>query len=156
MLRYGIAAPRPSRFPSENDGELPATTTEAGSKASHFLWLGAQNSCDDVGHAVPVFGFRKQLALPCRGEPVIFGFAVVFRFAPLTGNPSLMFEAIERGIERALLDFSGALFQDLLDAQKNAVAVQRAERDGFEDEHVERALQKTELCVHEGIFTSMS
>ena len=46
-----------------------------------------------------------------------------------------MFEPVERGIERALLNFE-AVFRDLLDAQENAVTVQRPERDGFEDEHV--------------------
>jgi hypothetical protein len=33
----------------------------------------------------------------------------------------------------------------LRDAQQNSVAMQRAERDGFEDEHVQSALQKVDL-----------
>jgi hypothetical protein len=35
----------------------------------------------------------------------------------------------------------------LLDAQQDAVAVQRAELDGFQNEHFERAAQEIELLV---------
>jgi hypothetical protein len=52
-----------------------------------------------------------------------------------------MLEAIQRGIERALLD-QQALLRDLLDAEQDAVAVQRSQRNGLEDEKVERALQQ--------------
>ncbi len=106
-----------------------------------------QDSSNDVGHAVPVFGFRKQPALPCSGEPVIFGFAVVFRLAPFTGDPALMFQTIERGVQRALLDFQ-AIFGNLLDAQQNAVAVQGPKGNGLQDQHVQRALQNVQLLVH--------
>jgi hypothetical protein len=37
---------------------------------------------------------------------------------------------------------------DLLDAQENAVAVERAEGDCFQDEHVEGSLHKVELAGH--------
>jgi hypothetical protein len=56
-----------------------------------------------------------------------------------------MLQAEERGIERALLD--GELIAgDLLDAQENAVAVERAERDRLQDEHVEGPLHEVELA----------
>src|SRR5262245_59818913 len=52
-----------------------------------------------------------------------------------------MLEAVERGIEGALLD-QQLLARDLLDAEQHAVAVKRPERNGFQDEQVERALQQ--------------
>src|SRR5258706_556122 len=36
----------------------------------------------------------------------------------------------------------------MLDAEQNAVAVQRAERNRFQDQHVQGALQKVELLIH--------
>jgi hypothetical protein len=41
-----------------------------------------------------------------------------------------MFQAIKCRIERALLDFQ-AVFGNLLNAQQNAVPMQRTERDGL-------------------------
>ena len=52
-----------------------------------------------------------------------------------------MLESIERRVQRALLDFQSA-GGNLLNAQQNAVTVQGTERDGLEDEQIERALQK--------------
>src|SRR5215212_5250912 len=74
------------------------------------------------------------------GEAVILCFALVLRLAPLGSNQGLLFEAIQRGIERALLD-QQPLARNLLDAQQDAVSVQRPERDRLEDEEVERSLQ---------------
>jgi hypothetical protein len=58
-----------------------------------------------------------------------------------------MLQAIESGVQRALLNLE-EIFGDLLDAQEDAVAMQRAKRDGFEDEHVQSALEKFELLGH--------
>src|SRR5271163_2866555 len=152
MLRYGIAAPHPSRAPYANGAGLCGTKNENGSIASYFLRLRSQDSCDDVSHAVPIFGFCLQAAFPCRCERVVFRFALIFRLAPFARDPALVFEAIERGIERALLDFQ-AVLRDLLNAKKNTVAVEGAERDGFKYEHIEGALQKVELFVHSAVGT---
>ena len=53
----------------------------------------------------------------------------------------MRFEAVDCSVEGALQDFE-ALAGDLLDAQQNAVAMQRTERDCLEDEHLERALRE--------------
>jgi hypothetical protein len=53
---------------------------------------------------------------------------LVLRFTPLRGDESLMLEAIQRGIERALLNLQTVL-RDLLNAEQDAVAVQRSQRD---------------------------
>ena len=63
------------------------------------------------------------------------------------GDEALVLEAEERGIERTLLD--GELVAgDLLDAEENAVAVERAEGDRLQDEHVEGTLHEVELAGH--------
>jgi len=115
-------------------------------RGSYFLPRGTENSGDDVGHAIPLFGFGLQTALAGSREAIVFGFASVFRLAPITLDPALVFEAIKRWIKGALPDFE-TLFGGLLDAEENAVAVQRPERDGFENKHVERALQKIKRLV---------
>src|SRR5262245_15455633 len=62
-----------------------------------------------------------------------------------------MFEAIQRRIERALLD-QEALLRDLLDAEQDAIAVQRSQRNGLEDEKVERALQQLCRVTHAALL----
>src|SRR6202043_673670 len=104
-IPYESEVPRPFRFPSEPGAISRATRNESCSRASYFLGLCSQDSRHDLGHAIPVFGFGLQAALPCCRQCVVFRFAVVFRLAPFPCGPALMFEAIERGIERALLNF---------------------------------------------------
>ncbi len=115
--------------------------SECDSRASYFLRLAAEDTGDYVGHAVPLFGFREEFAFASRREPVILRLALVFRLAPFARDPTLVFEAIQRRVERALLNLQ-TIFGNLLDAQQNAIAVQRTERNGLENEHVQRALQK--------------
>ena len=100
-----------------------------------------------VGHAVPLVGLGAELAAAGGGEAVELCLALVVGLAPLAGEEALVFEAEERGVERALLD--GELVAgDLLDAEQDAIAVERAERDCLEDEHVEGSLHEVELVGH--------
>jgi hypothetical protein len=55
-------------------------------------------------------------------EAVKLRFALVFGFTPFAANPALVFEAVKSWVERALQDFQ-AILGDLLNTQKNAVAV---------------------------------
>src|SRR5580700_5693396 len=144
MLRGENAAPHPFQCPCARAVKLRLATNAAGSRASYFLRRRLQNSRDDVRHAIPLFGFRLESALARSRETVVLGLAFIFRFAPFTGDPALVFQPVERGIERALLNLQ-AVFRNLLDAQQNAVAMQRAERDGLEDQHVQSALQQVDL-----------
>ena len=57
-----------------------------------------------------------------------------------------MLQAIERRVERPLLN-NQRLPGNLLNSQQNTVAVQRSQRDGFQDQQVERPLQQVELLV---------
>ena len=50
----------------------------------------------------------------------------------------MRFQPIQRRIERALFDEQAAA-RDLLDAQQDAVAVLRAERDRLKDQQIQRS-----------------
>jgi len=56
-------------------------------------------------------------------------------------------EAVERRIQRALLDQQRPL-RHLLDALEHGVAVQRTERDGLQDEEIERSGQQVGAGRH--------
>jgi hypothetical protein len=62
-----------------------------------------------------------------------------------------LFQTIERWIKRALFYLEGAGGK-LLNAKEHAVAVQRSERDGFEDEEIETTGKK--FCVCQGQLSS--
>ena len=81
------------------------------------------------------------------GEAVVLRFAIVLGGAPVAVDQSLMLEAIQRGIERALLNEQCAA-GDLLDAKEHAVAVQLAERDRLQNEEVEGAGEDTRWICH--------
>src|SRR4030095_8012308 len=145
--RCGIGVPRPSRARNATGEWRPAATTPAWRGSSSFLRRGGQNAADDVRHAVPVARFFLQLFAPGGREPVKARPALVLGLAPLARDEALVLEAIQRRIERALLD-AEALLRDLLDAEQDAVAVERAERNGLEDQHVERPLQQFGWLAH--------
>ena len=62
-----------------------------------------------------------------------------------------MLEPVERGIEGALLNLQ-SVAGDLLDAEEHAIAVERAERDGFQDQEVECALQQFGGIAHASLL----
>jgi hypothetical protein len=113
----------------------------------YLFGCGVENARHEGGHAVPVVGFGAELTAAGGGEAVELGLAFVVGLPPLRGDEALMLQAEERGVKRALLD--GELIAgDLLDAQENAVAVERAEGDRLQDEHVEGPLHEIELVGH--------
>ena len=105
------------------------------------LGSGAEDELDGLREAIPTGFFSGELAAAFGGEFVELGFAAVFRVAPLRDEPAAFFEAMECGVKGALLDVEDR-FGDLADALGDAVAVDGAEGDDFEDEHVEGALEE--------------
>src|SRR5277367_3268793 len=77
-------------------------------------------------HALPTFRLRQKLLTSAARERVILRLAVVVRDAPLRGDPPALFEPQQSGIKRALIKFE-QIGGNLLNAQGDAVAVQRAE-----------------------------
>src|SRR5262245_33773946 len=109
--------------------------------------LRAQRRVHGERGEIPAFGVGLEALSTGGGERIELGLAVVVRRAPLAVDEALMLEPIEGGIERTLLDGERAS-GDLLDAQQHAVAMLRAERDGLEDQQIERAGQELRLCGH--------
>src|SRR5439155_23254980 len=80
---------------------------------------------------------RCQLAVSSLEPPSSGGRKGVVR-TPLGGDEALMLQPRQRWVQVPLTNVQGAL-RDLADPQKHAVPVQRSERDGLENQQVERA-----------------
>src|SRR3981189_697474 len=98
-----------------------------------------ENAGDDSGHVGPFGGLGLELTRTGSGERVKAGAAIVLRNTPLAFDPAPALKTIDGNVEGTLQDFE-ALAGDLLDAQQDAVAMQRTDRDRLEDEHLECAL----------------
>ncbi len=72
------------------------------------------------------------------GEFVELRFAIVLRNAPTCFEQALADESEEAGIERALLNKKG-IARNLRDAQEDAVTVERAKRNGAENQQIKSA-----------------
>ena len=103
-----------------------------------MLRFGIEGGAHGGDEAVPAGLFFAE-AFPSRGgELVIFGAAVVVGGAPACFEKVLANEAEEGGVEGALFDQESAA-RDLFDAEEDAVAMEGAERNGFENEQIEGA-----------------
>src|SRR6185436_5505648 len=100
-----------------------------------------------LGETVPAHGFVAQSTTSECGKTVVLRFAIVLGGAPVAVDQSLMLEAIECGVQRALLNEQCAA-GDLLDTKEHAIAVQLAERDCLENEEVESAGEDTRGVGH--------
>ena len=67
------------------------------------LLRGFHDLRNGAGQAAPVPGFGFELFPALPGERIILGVAAGFGFAPLGREPAALFEAVQGGIERALL-----------------------------------------------------
>ena len=83
---------------------------------------------DTCRQPLPRLLFVREALLSCLGEPVDPRAPVVLRCAPVGGDPALLFEALEGGIERALLYLQN-LLRELPDPLGDRPAMQRLERD---------------------------
>ena len=81
------------------------------------------------------------------GELVDPGSAIVLRATPFRFDPAAAFQAVQRGIERALRDSEGR-FGDLVQSLRNGPAVHGLEGQGLEDQEIESPLGQVELAAH--------
>jgi hypothetical protein len=102
------------------------TRTRSESRTSYLPRLRGECRADGGCEPVPVFRFLPQPLAARGGEFVELGPAVVFRRTPVRLEQSLLDQAKQSRIERALFD-QQCVTRDLPDAQKNAVAMQGAE-----------------------------
>src|SRR5262245_6021648 len=86
------------------------------------LCFGSQHARDRASHSFPVLGFHRELPFAALGQAVELRLAVVLGRAPLGRNPALLFEPVERRIERTLVDAEHVL-RDLLQPLRDAPAV---------------------------------
>ena len=104
-----------------------------------------EHATHHVRESLPVGGVSASCLRPALSDGVELGLAIVAGGAPLGRNPSALLQADERGVDGALVqqDFVAA---DLLNAARDAVAVQRAHGgEGLQDHQVQRALQKIQF-----------
>jgi len=102
---------------------------------------------DGCHKPVPVVGLFTQALAAGGGEFVELGAAIVLRCAPTRLEHPLTDQAEHAGIERALFDQQG-IAGDLSNTQKDAVPMQRAERDRLEDAEIESAGKKLSMVGH--------
>ena len=90
------------------------------------LARGIEDELNRFGEPVPGLFFGHKLAAALGGELVEARLAAVVRFAPVGRDPAAFFQAMQRGIERALLHLED-IVGDLANALGDAVAVHRAD-----------------------------
>src|SRR5438046_9283904 len=83
--------------------DQPEQTAKPGTESRHKLSAG-QNAVDACSNPRPMFSFRSKLFPSRRRQSVIARLAIVDGNAPLGLEPALRFYAIDRGINRTLLD----------------------------------------------------
>jgi hypothetical protein len=98
--------------------------------------------------SIPVGGLFPQTLAASGRELVKLGAAIVLRCAPTRLEQSLPDKAKKARIERTLFDQQG-IAGDLPDAKKNAVSMERAERDRTQDEEIESARKELSLFGQE-------
>jgi hypothetical protein len=96
---------------------------------------------DGSGESVPGLLFGLESGPAGFGKRVELGAAVVLGLAPICFYPCLMLEAVERGIEGALVDTKDVI-RELTHAIGYCEAVHGSESQHLEDEEVEGALQE--------------
>jgi hypothetical protein len=115
--------------------------------------LGFEDAGDCGGAALPLLCLRLESFATSRGKAVVLGAAIVFGGAPIRLHVTGAFHAAESREERTGV-YSKDAAADLLDAESNTVAVHGLERECFENQHFERALDEFAIGVGFGHFGS--
>ena len=130
---FGLRCPQPrSRRSDDRDGiailcrgtSLFAIYEKCGeaSSCSGLPFGRVEEQADGVAQALPFGDFGVHLAATFFRERIKFGFAAGFGFLPHGLQPAAVFEAMQRGIEGALMDLE-KVFGDLAEALGYGVAV---------------------------------
>ena len=92
--------------------------------------LRPQHAIDGAHDLIPAAGLMGQLLAARGGQPVIARPAVVFRRAPERGDPAAVFQTVQSGIERAVLDLQD-VFGAVFDGVGDGVPVRRDPAPAF-------------------------
>jgi hypothetical protein len=106
-----------------------------------FRFGGAEDTAHGLDEAAPFAGLLDKVCLAGLGQFVEAGLAIVFGRSPPGFDPALFFEALECGVERAVIDEQD-VFGLLLDAASDTLAVLWPEEESTEDENVKCALEE--------------
>src|SRR5437899_1266238 len=102
-----------------------------------FLGLRVERRRDRRGEAVPAVGLLAQALAPGGGQLIKLGAPIVVGGAPAGLEQTLPDQPKQGRVKCALLDEQRPL-GDLFDAKQNAVTVERAERNGLENQKTQR------------------
>src|SRR5205823_9330350 len=112
---------------------------------SHLVWRGIERGGDRSDETVPARGFLPKAFSASRRERVELRAAFVLALAPLRVDQALVFETVQRWIQRPLWHVQDIL-GNLRYAQQHAIAVQRLQRDRLQNQHVESAWEQVSGC----------
>src|SRR5262249_55255853 len=100
-----------------------------------------EDSSDRARVSAPGRHFRTELSPTARRERVVLRLPVVFGHAPLGVDGAAILEAMQGLVQRGVDDHETAAAVSL-DPLTHGVAVERTQRQGFQNENVEGAVQE--------------
>src|SRR5688572_20471384 len=98
---------------------------------------GLQDELHGLDVPAPIRGFRPNRPTTSRRQPIVLRPPVVLRRPPLTVDPPLLLQPLKRRIERPLVRVEHSA-RELLNALADPPPVHGLEREGREDQQVER------------------
>ena len=116
--------PPPCRFRAAGDSRSTSTMNGSARRVSYFLRSRAQNAGDQRRHAVPPLRLSLESTPPARSDGRTSPCACC-PIRPTRWRSTLVLQPVERWVQRSLLDLQ-PFIGNLLNAQQNAVAMQRA------------------------------
>jgi hypothetical protein len=99
-----------------------------------------EDELDRLGEALPLVDLEAERAAALPGDGVVASAAVVLGGLPVALDVAFVLEALEGGVEGALVDVE-ASFGKLLDAFAESPAVHGLEGEGLEDQEVDGAAE---------------
>jgi hypothetical protein len=126
---------------------------ERSSRANAYIQAAASGSpkhqTNRRGKTFPIGFFFTEVFSTGGGKRIVFGAAIIFRFAPFGANPSLMLETMQRRIKSTLVHLQNVA-GDLANSLGDGPAVHRTERDGLEDQQINSALDEVSRLAQFG------
>src|SRR5262245_21179945 len=108
-----------------------------------------QQFVDETGETSPPFSLLLERARAGLGDAVVLRLAVALGALPCALDPPLLFEANERGIQRALIEHQRML-RHLLEPRRQPVGMLRPHRrQRAQDDEIEGALQQLNAFSHD-------
>src|ERR1700722_13640441 len=96
---------------------------------------------DGCGQAVPVSRLFLKLLPPQPGQRIKLGATIIFTRLPLSRDPTLLFQFVQRRVERSVTDLQH-IAGDLLQTLADGPAIEGLQRQYFQDQHIQGPLDK--------------